>query len=111
MNFPMRICIHYLACGESEATPTQHVLETITPLCLTLAGALVLTDVGSVFSLIGSVATSSIFMLFPAALYLKSAKVVEKPRWRILACYCVFAFGVLVMVLGVIASLSGTSVG
>ena len=111
MNFPMRICIHYLAFGESEATPTQHVLETILPLCCTLTGALLVTDVGIVFSLIGSIATSSIFLLFPSALYIRSRKVVVKPRAQIIACYCTFAFGMMIMILGVISSLSGNSAG
>lgn len=32
LNFPMRICIHYLFYGETEATNIQHILETVLPL-------------------------------------------------------------------------------
>lgn len=107
VNFPMRICIHYLAVGETDATPLQHTLETVLPLCITLTGALLLTDVGIVFSLIGSIGTSSIFFLFPTSLYLTSKKVFEKPRAKLISCYAVFLFGLMVMILGVLSSLSG----
>lgn len=109
MNFPMRICIHYLLYGETRATDSQHLVETVVPLCFVLAGALLLTDVGIVFSLIGSIATSSIYFIFPCLMFLKSSKVgVVALRSRVVV-WCVLGFGLLVLVLGVVASVTGSA--
>ena len=75
INFPMRICIHYWLHGETEATPLQHFLETAVPFITTLLISLFVRDVGVVFSLVGSVETCSTFFLFPAAMFLRSTRV------------------------------------
>ena len=109
-NFPMRVCIHYWLYGETEATPVQHLLETLIPFAVTLLGAVFLTDVGLVFSLVGSVETCSTYFLFPSAMVLASVKLRANPdtkpsRAVVAACWAVFVFGVFALVLGVISTL------
>ena len=100
----------FLGAGETVATPIQHVLETVLPLCVTLAGALTLQDVGVVFGLIGSIGTSSLFFIFPVAMYLSSKPLKDsRTPMMTLACVCVFGLGLLIMFLGVISSLAGAS--
>ena len=103
-NFAMRICIHYLWKGETDTTPLQHAVETIVPFAAVMAGALFVTDLGVVYSLIGSIGAVSFFLLFPSAMYLKSPAIKERPPSMILACKAVFAFGVLLLILGVSCS-------
>lgn len=107
MNFPLRISIHYLAFGETDTSPGQHVMETLIPFVLCMAGAVYADDVGLVFSLIGSVATGAVFFLFPTAMYWRSSKIHTRPAAMLAACACVFALGTVVMICGLIAALAG----
>lgn len=100
----MHRCSHALAFGETDTTPAQHFLETVVPFTVVLTGAMFITDLGTVFRLIGSIGSCSYFLLFPTAMYLRSKAVARTPR-ATLAARCTFAFGVVLLVLGVTTTL------
>ena len=104
-NFAMRICIHHLLHGETDTTPIQHVLETVLPFAVVTAGALFVTDLGVVYSLLGSVRSTAIVLLFPAAMYLKSPAIKQRSPHMQTAAKAVFAFGWMFLVFGVISSI------
>lgn len=113
----MRICIHYWVYGETDPTPAQHVLETVIPFASTLLIAQFVSDVGTVFSLVGSVETCCTFFLFPAAIALFSPMLKAKGfggMWLRPLCVLLLILGTLFLVLGVASTLSeasGASVG
>jgi hypothetical protein len=102
-NFSMRICIHHLLHGETDTTPLQHVLETVVPFACILTGSLFVTNLGIVYSLIGSIGSISFALLFPAGMYLQSKRT---PRHHALILFCRVAvsFGCCMLVLGVVMS-------
>ncbi len=106
MNYPMRITLHFLLHGETESSHMQHVVESVTPVLSAFLVAMFVTDVGLVFSFVGSVAASSTCFLFPCALFLASRGVAKSRSVADVAlCCCVAAFGVVLLVLGVVAAL------
>lgn len=106
MQFPMRISIHYFLHGETDSTRLQHALETVVPLIIALLGAIALTDVGIVFTLIGALSTSSSFFLLPALMYLKTKKITARPQYAVVLCYFAMALGVVVLCCGFVATLT-----
>jgi hypothetical protein len=109
MQFPMRISIHYFLYGETDTTRLQHVLETAAPLAIALIGALYLTDVGVVFTLIGALTTSSSFFLLPAIMYLKTKTITLRPLYVVVLCYFSIVLGAVVLCCGFVATLTSHS--
>jgi amino acid permease len=101
LNVPCRVTVHYLFCGETTATTTQHVLTTALPFLLSLAVACIVTDVGVLFSFIGALSRTSVFFLYPAALTLVSKSLVPLRRAQRLVCYLYLVLGSVCMLSGV----------
>lgn len=73
-----------------------------------LVGALYVTNLGVVYSLIGSIGSCSFALLFPTAMYLKSKAM--KRNWVTTAlARAVFSFGVVLLLLGVATCLMPAS--
>jgi uncharacterized membrane protein len=106
-NFPLRVSIHFFAFGETgkEATLRQHVVETLIPFSVSLAVALVVTDVGILFSFVGALTRASMFCIFPATSVLRSRKLAPHlTTWERIGCWLLLVLGAAVTVLGVFAS-------
>lgn len=106
MNFPLRISLHYLLWGETDATRAQHVFETAAPLVIVLCGALVVHDVGAVFAVIGAVQTTTVFFVFPCLMYLRSKHIHDRPKSMVVACVVTMCFGSLILVFGLLTALT-----
>ena len=106
-NFAMRICLHYLLCGETQATTLQHFLETLLPFGVVLIGALYVTNLGIVYSLMGAVAACSFFLLFPTAMYLASKRLQARSTVSSVCAVATFAFGIVLLAFGVVTSVMG----
>lgn len=105
-NFPLRVTLHFLLFGETEATAVQNALETLVPFLVALLAGLLVTNVGFLFSFVGAVARSAVFFMYPCALYLRCSAVTDKGPAVRAACYALFGFGAVIMLLGVWSSLA-----
>lgn len=104
-NYPLRVTLHYLIHGETETTNIQHLAETVAPFAVALCVGLLVRDVGFIFSFVGAVSRTSVFYLYPCALYLRCGKLGTLSRGHVWVCVSLAAFGCMVMVLGVWSSI------
>lgn len=101
-NFPLRITIHYQLYGNAPPTWLQHTLETTIPLLVAGGVAVAVSDVSVLFSIVGAVARTSISFLMPAAMLIRAGGATRLVR---AFAWFVFAFGAIVGVLGLAATI------
>ena len=106
-NFPLRVTLHYQVYKDAPATTVQHTVETLLPFIVSAGVAVAVSDVSILFSFVGAIARTVISFMFPAAMMLVSARhsAVFMSRLEAVLCYVVFAVGVVVMVLGLAATI------
>lgn len=108
MNFPIRVSLHYILYGETKRGEVAHVIESVLPLGAALLVAMVVTDVGLVFSFVGSVSAATTSFILPALLFLKSTKV-AKSGLEVLGAFAILAIGLVTFVAGIISAVKDAS--
>ncbi len=92
-----------------EGSTWKHVAATFAPFLVCLIISLLVSDVGATFSFIGAVSRSSLFFTFPAAMVLWSPAIARGPhplrKPERVGCYCILVLGLIVLFVGLSASI------
>lgn len=102
VNFPLRITIQYLICGEMEASTLQLFWQTFVPFVTATAVACVVSDVAVVWGFIGALTRTIVFYFYPALLMLRSSKVGRLTTVECTLCWSLVGLAVVTTVFGVI---------
>ncbi len=84
------------------------MIESVLPLAAALLVSMVVTNVGLVFSFVGSISAATTSFILPAVLFLRSAKVVRS-HLDTLVAYCILVMGIVTFVAGVISAAKDAS--
>ena len=87
----------------------QHLVETILPVGAALVVAIFVTDVGIVFSFIGSVTATYISFIMPGYIFLQSPSLKDRSPLDVAAGWAIVAFGILVALAGFICAVIGST--
>ena len=108
-NFPLRVTVRRLLFPDLPDTFVRRGIATLVPFLVCLTIALLVNDVGATFGFIGAVSRSSLFFTFPAALVLRSRRIQQSDRpvvgWERVGTYGILCLGVIVLVVGLTASI------
>lgn len=99
---------HYILYGETKRGEVAHVIESVLPLGAALLVAMVVTDVGLVFSFVGSVSAATTSFILPSLLFLKSTKV-AKSGLEVAGAYGILIIGLVTFVAGIISAAKDAS--
>ncbi|KAJ5281513.1 hypothetical protein N7478_006885 [Penicillium angulare] len=81
--------------------PNRHLIFTTVLVIASMAVALLTSDLGTVFELIGATSAAALAFIFPPLCYLKLS---SAPRWEKIPAYLCLTFGVVVMLVsGILA--------
>jgi hypothetical protein len=104
VNVPLRVTLSYQLFRDKQVPTVQHAALTIVPFLIALGISLAVDNVSLLFSFVGAVSRTSISMLFPSALMLRSGKIGALSVVETVGCWFLFVFGAVVLVGGLVGT-------